>query len=151
MGCNLEQRLIKPLLAACILPLLILTLSGCEEVTGHPRCDEDMAPPVLEIIDWGWTVNCKPNFSSTDQYGVIHLAWTDPARKTVFAWPDLMSDKLLFKVLWHEAGHVNYNERHISHSRPEWWADAFAWCHMTASQRLGVGFLTPIPTSCSGF
>ena len=131
------------LLLASILALLG-TFSACDEYTGHPRCDIDMAPPLWDIWEEHVNVDCSPNFSAYDQYGIYHHAWWDPARKMVWVWPDKMSDRLMFKILWHESGHVH---GHVS----EWAADAYAWCHMTPEQRLGIGFLSPKPTSCQGF
>jgi len=127
---------------------LILLIAGCEEITGHPRCDDDMAAPVLDIIEVkDWEVNCKPNFSNIDPVtGVRHTAWTDPARKTVWVWPDTpnFSDRALFKTLWHESGHVHGHSTELG-------ADSYAYCHMTYEQRLGIGFRTPWPTSCKGY
>jgi hypothetical protein len=123
------------LLAAVV---LVAALAGCEAITGHPRCDERVAGPVLDIAAHGATVNCRPNFSSTDSSGVRHHAWWDPARRTVWVWPDQMSDRLLLKIMWHEAGHV-------AGARTEWAADAYAYCRMTPAQRLGIGFLAPTP------
>jgi hypothetical protein len=127
--------MVARLLAAA---LLVAALGACEAITGHPRCDERVAYPVLDIIQAGATVNCRPNFSSTDQHGVRHNAWWDPARQTVWAWPDQMSDRMLYKTLFHESGHVHG-------ARSEWAADAYAYCHMDAGQRAGIGFLAPTP------
>lgn len=141
----------RKLIISCLVFILLGTLTACDEYTGHPRCDETVAGPFLDIIEVpGWQLNCNPNFSSTDQYGIRHHAWTDYARKTVWAWPDKtttstgMSDKLLVRVLWHESGHVHGADT-------EWKADAYAYCHMTPEERMGVSFLLPLPTSCKGF
>ena len=73
--------MVARLLAAAV---VVIALAACEDVTGHPRCDEDMAAPILDILHAGdnWTVNCKPNFSSTDANGIRHHAWsTRPAAR----------------------------------------------------------------------
>jgi len=129
------RDVVARLLAAVV---LVAALGACEEHTGHPRCDERIAGPFLDIVnEGGWKVDCTPNFSSTDSSGVRHHAWVDPDRLTVWVWPDQMSDRLLLKILWHEAGHV-------AGHRSEWAADRYAYCHMDAGQRAGIGFLAPI-------
>lgn len=119
--------------------LLAVTLTACQP-TGSPRCDVN-ASILDEIEAHGWTVDCTPGFPNrgTDDGETWFpiLGWADHARKTVWIWPDNITDGQIRKTLWHELGHV-------TRLTDETDAEIYAWCREPID---GVGYrLATLPT-----
>jgi len=64
------------------------------------------------------------------------------------------TSRIVNKVMWHEVGHAYTEVHHLGFATihaEEHWVDSYAFCHMTLSERLGISFLAPLPTSCVGY
>jgi len=131
------------------LPLLVAgALTACEP-TGHPRCDA-LVRQVVTADSFGYRIRCDATFPGTSNEGRSVLGWADHDSKTIWIWPNkITDDRVLRKIAWHEIGHVVWDRkgRTGTHDEEERWADGYAYC---AEPIKGVSY-TIRPTNCSSY
>ena len=129
------HRTLRVLAASVV---LATTFAACQP-TGSTRCDAYWPPLAVMETQTAYRMDCTPGFPNKTPTGQNILGWADHGTKTLWIWPDGISDRLLHKVMWHEVGHAkgHHSEHH---------ADAYAYCHMSAAEREGISFMYPWPS-----
>lgn len=120
--------------------VLVVAATACQP-TGHPKCDQHIAQLAV-AGGHGFRFDCYPTDPGYRPGTQIPIAgWADISNGVAYIWPNHITagTASFSKVMWHELGHLRHHQLGGS-GRDEVWADAYAWCRMPASQRVGLSF-----------
>lgn len=142
-----------------VVPLAVALLGPCgpppapaEPPSPPPSRCHALAPAAVQRAeDWGYRVDCN----STAPLGDPRLfEWVNHDERTVTLNTTGKTDQQVRAMTEHAAGHIwrtVVTGRSNDQAEEERQASIYAWCHLTPSERDGLGWPRTLPSDCSGY